>query len=43
MRDESDLAEFWWMRQGQRVPRRDTAEWKAMFEAWRAFAVTRGD
>jgi hypothetical protein len=43
MKDEAVLAEFWWMRQGQRIPLRGTVEWKAMFDAWRAMTASRED
>jgi len=41
MSGDSDLAEFWWKRQGKRVPRRGTTSWLAMFEAWRAHTLSR--
>lgn len=38
--DDSDVAELWWMRQGNKIPLRGTPEWTAMFEAWRAHTLT---
>lgn len=34
----ADHAEAWWEEQGNRVPKRDTAEWGAMYEQWVEYA-----
>ena len=41
----AEHAEAWWREQGNRVPRRDTARWRKMYEAWAewAFADLHGD
>ena len=34
----ADHAEAWWREQGKKVPPPDTDEWRAMYEAWVAWA-----